>query len=165
MRYCDTFQDSSITNHECENGATFGDTGAIEDMVVDVRAKGKVLVVDDEPVVGDTIRQKLGLHGYKTIIRLNGKEAIRAVRRIHPDVVLLDVLMPGLSGLEALERIRKFSQVPVIIFSSNPYIFKYAVNMGVRDFIAKPLDLDDLVQKIDSILGGVQNTGALNRQN
>ena len=111
-----------------------------------------VLVVDDEPGIGNFLRIKLRLHGYEVITTESGAEAIDIVRSQKPDIVLLDILMPDVTGMDVLERVRTFSQVPIIVFTGRPDIAKFALRFGANDHIAKPFDPDQLVSKIDSVL-------------
>ena len=114
--------------------------------------KTRVLVVDDEPGILKVLGIELKLSGYETITTTNGAEAIDLVRTQKPDVVLLDVVMPGVTGLEVLERVRQFSQVPIIIFTGHPTVIKLAMRNGADDSIAKPFDPDLLIAKIRLVL-------------
>ncbi len=120
--------------------------------MVDVEKRQLVLVVDDEPSIGKVLRIKLGLSGYEVITTTSGAEAVELVRTQEPDVMLLDVLMPGVSGMDVLERVRVFSKVPVIIFTGRPDIVQIALKLGANDYIAKPFDPDLLVDKIRVVL-------------
>ena len=112
----------------------------------------RVLVVDDEPGIGNFLRVKLRLAGYDIITTTSGAEAIDLVRTQQPDVMLLDILMPDVTGMDVLERVRTFSQVPVIVFTGRPDIASFASKLGANDYIAKPFDPDQLVEKIRSVL-------------
>jgi len=117
-----------------------------------VDTKKRVLVVDDEPRIGKVLRIKLGLSGYEVITTTSGAEAIELVQTQKPDVMLLDMLMPNVSGMNVLEKVRAFSQVPIIIFTGRPEIAQFASKIGANDYIAKPFDPDLLVEKIRSVL-------------
>lgn len=97
-----------------------------------------VLVVDDEPGIVKVLGIKLKLHGYEVIGTTSGAEAVELAREKDPDVMLLDILMPGMNGMEVLERVRTFSRVPVIVFTARPDVTQIAMKMGADDFIAKP---------------------------
>ena len=118
--------------------------------------KKRVLVVDDDPRIGKVLRIKLGLSGYDVITTTSGAEAIQIVRTQEPDVMLLDVLMPDVTGMDVLEKVRAFSQVPVIIFTGRPDIAQLALKLGANDFIAKPFNPDLLVDKIRLVLSNSQ---------
>lgn len=114
----------------------------------------KVLVVDDEQAILRFISILLKHYGFEAITTTNGLDAITLIKDKQPDVVLLDILMPELSGHEVFERIRSFSQVPVIAFSANREALLKAVNMGFNDSISKPFDPQALVVKIESVVNG-----------
>ena len=117
-----------------------------------VDTKKRVLVVDDEPKIGNVLRIKLRLHGYEVITTTSGAEAIEIIRTQKPDIVLLDILMPDVTGMDVLEKVRNFSQVPVIVFTAMPDIVRFAMNLGANDAIAKPFDPDQVVNKIETVL-------------
>lgn len=112
----------------------------------------KVLVVDDEPGILKVLGIKLKLHGYQALTTTSGAEAVEIVRAQEPDVVLLDILMPEVTGLEVLDRVREFSQVPVIVFTANPRVVDSAMKIGANGSISKPFNSDELIEKIESIL-------------
>jgi len=112
----------------------------------------RVLVVDDEQGIGKVLRIRLGLSGYDVITTTNGSEAVELVRTQRPDIVLLDVVMGDVSGLDVLDRVRNFSQVPIIVFTGRPEIAQIASKLGANDVIAKPFDVDDLAIKIERVL-------------
>ncbi len=117
--------------------------------------KKSILVVDDEPGIGNILRIKLRLHGYEVITTTSGAEAIEIIGTQEPDIVLLDILMPDVTGIDVLDRVRTFSQVPIIVFTAKPDIAQFALNNGANDSIAKPFDPDQLVAKIKSVLSKV----------
>jgi DNA-binding response OmpR family regulator len=117
-----------------------------------VEAKKRVLIVDDEPGIVKVLGIKLRLSGYDVITTLSGAEAIELVRSEKPDVMLLDILMPDVTGMDVLDQVRTFSQVPTIVFTGRPEIAQFAVRLGANDYIAKPLNPDRLVDKIESVL-------------
>jgi DNA-binding response OmpR family regulator len=117
--------------------------------------KRRILVVDDEPGIGNILRIKLRLHGYEVITTTSGAEAIEIIRTQEPDIVLLDVLMPVVTGMEVLDKVRSFSQVPIIIFTAKPDIVQFAMKLGANDSIAKPFEPDQLVAKIELVLSKV----------
>ena len=86
----------------------------------------QILVVDDEPRYVRLMEANLISEGYQVIKAFNGQEAVDAVDQHHPDLVLLDVMMPVLSGFEACQRIREFSNVPIL-----PLREAYITTLGV----------------------------------
>ena len=117
-----------------------------------------VLVVDDEPRIGRMLRIKLGLSGYDVKTATSGAEAVELVRSQKPDIMLLDLLMPDVTGMDVLDQVRTFSQVPIIVFTGRPEIAQLASKLGANDYIAKPFNPDSLVQKIESVLASSRNS-------
>ena len=113
----------------------------------------RVLVVDDEPAIGRVLRIKLKLSGFDVTTTTSGAEAIELVKTNEPDIILLDLLMPGLTGVDVLSRVRAFSKVPVIMFTGRPEIAGFALKLGATDCIAKPFNPDALVDRIRTVLG------------
>ena len=111
-----------------------------------------VLVVDDEPGILRVLSIQLRLHGYDAVTTLSGMEAVELVRTREPDIVLLDILLPDMNGFEVLERVRGFSQVPVIVFSASQSAVALALMAGADASISKPFNPDQLLGEIKSIL-------------
>ncbi len=111
-----------------------------------------ILVVDDEPGIGNILRIKLRLSGFDVTNTTSGSEAIKLIRAKEPDVLLCDVLMPGVTGIDVVREVRTFSNVPIIIFTGRPDIFEVAKKLGANDYIVKPFNPDILVEKINSVL-------------
>jgi DNA-binding response OmpR family regulator len=84
---------------------------------------------------------------------MSGAEAIELTATQNPDIILLDVVMPGVSGMDVLDKVRTFSEVPIIIFTGRPEIVQLAKRFGADDYIAKPFNPDLLVEKIKLVLG------------
>ena len=111
-----------------------------------------ILVVDDDQVILNILRIKLKLSGFNVVTVSNGREALALIGSAQPDVMLLDVLMPGIDGFEVLKRLRNFSELPVIVFSARPEYAQKAVSSGANDFLAKPFDIDDVVKRIKRLI-------------
>jgi len=111
----------------------------------------KVLVVDDEEEFLLTLTQRLRLRGIETQTALDGEEGLRLLEMDQPDVVILDVLMPGLGGLEVLQRIKLLEPgVPVILLTGKGTSKEgiEGMRLGAFDYLMKPVDVDELIQKI-----------------
>ena len=118
--------------------------------------KKKILVVDDEVDFLEMIRLRLETSGYEVITALDGHEALDKVGTEKPDVVLLDILIPGLDGIEVLKQIRKKDKrLPVYIITafSNEERFKLANKFDASGFIVKTNDLKKEIDSITSALG------------
>jgi two-component system KDP operon response regulator KdpE len=117
-----------------------------------MEARKRILVVDDEPRIGKVLRIKLSLSGYDVITTTSGAEAIELVITQEPDIMLLDIMMPDVTGMDVLERVRTFSRVPIIVFTGRSEIARSALKVGANDYIVKPFDPDLVVEKIKSVL-------------
>ncbi len=112
----------------------------------------KVLIVDDEPRILKFLALKLQSSGFQVATAGNGTEAIETTRRDCPDIVVMDIIMPGLDGVEALRQIRKISSAPVILFSARDHDAEEIKALGADDYIRKPFDPDELVRRIRALL-------------
>jgi len=115
-------------------------------------AKKSILVVDDEPGIGIVLRVEFSLFGYDVTTTTSGSKAIELIRTQEPDVVLLDVLMPDVSGTDVLNQVRTFSQVPIIVFSGHAEMGRAALKIGANDYITKPFNHELLMDKVKSVL-------------
>ncbi len=118
--------------------------------------KKKILVVDDEVDFLEVISLRLEANGYDVITAFNGNEALKKIKDEKVNAVFLDILMPGIDGLETLRRIRKIDEnLPVYIITafSTEERFKSADKFGASGFIVKTDDLDKQIKSIDSALG------------
>src|ERR1051325_8928719 len=108
----------------------------------------KILVVDDERLVRWSLRQKCEEWGYQVVEAAAGDPGLRLAQHESPDLVLLDVRMPDLSGIQVLEQIKKAPDAPpVIMITADPQLddIKAALKLGAYDFVGKPLDFDELL--------------------
>ncbi len=115
--------------------------------------KKRILVVDDHPKVLAFVEIDLKLRGFDVITATSGEEALRKAMSEHPDIILLDILMPGMSGFEVLEALRKKTDTPVIAFSASPENQDPAIRAGANMFIHKPFDPDEMARKIGELVG------------
>ena len=116
------------------------------------KVKKRVLLVDDEPAILKVLSIKLRISGYDVVTASSGKEALDVISSAYPDVMLLDVVMPGMDGFEVLEKLRTSSELPIIVFSARPENAQKALSLGANDFLAKPLDVDDMIKRIEQLL-------------
>ena len=118
----------------------------------------KILVVDDEHDVLKMIRIRLEKNGYTVITASSGEECIEKAAEEKPDVILLDVLLPGMSGLEVSRRLKANNvtrDIPIIIVTAltGEDIAAKSKDRGAKYFISKPFGMEELLAKIRSILG------------
>ena len=107
----------------------------------------KVLIVDDEQDVCDMLKKYLTKKGYEAIIAQSGEEAITKVREERPHIVLLDIKMPGMNGVEALKKIREADkEVGIVMITAvkDDVVGRKCMELGAYDYITKPLNLDYL---------------------
>jgi CheY-like chemotaxis protein len=119
-------------------------------------AKRKILVVDDEIDFLEMIRLRLEANNYSVITAMDGNEAIEKFKTENPAAVLLDILMPGMDGLDVLKKIRQTnSKIPVFIITafSNEERFKLANKFNASGFIVKTNDLQREIQNITTAIG------------
>lgn len=114
----------------------------------------KILVVDDEQLYRHLVKVNLEPEGYEVITAANGQEALDMVSNKHPDLVILDVMMPRLDGFETLERIRQFSEVPIIMLTgkTEEHDRVKGLNTGADDYVAKPFSATELVARVKAVL-------------
>ncbi len=112
---------------------------------------GRVLVVDDDPNVQEILREFLSAKGYEVITAGDGAEGLRRVKEERPHLILLDIQMPKMDGLEVLRHLRAIDkEVGVIMITgvNEQEIAKKAMELGAFDYIVKPLDLPYLEQSL-----------------
>lgn len=114
--------------------------------------KKLVLVVDDHPRVLTFIEIDLRLRGFNVITTSSGTKAVELVNTDKPDIVLLDMIMPGMDGFEVLKKIRSFTNLPVIAFSASPGNQDPAMAAGANDFVHKPFDPDEIAKRIKALV-------------
>jgi DNA-binding response OmpR family regulator len=113
----------------------------------------RVLVVDDEPRIVKFLELRLKASGYEVLAANNGLEALELVQAQEPDLLVLDVLMPGIDGFETLKQVRAVSSVPVIILSAKEASVDKVrgLELGADDYLAKPFSPDELVARIEAV--------------
>ena len=115
----------------------------------------KVLVVDDEFEIRDVLSRFLTEEGYEVILASNGEEALELAERDNPQVILLDILMPGIDGIVTCNRLKenkKTQFIPVIMATALWDTYSEAIAAGAEDFVTKPFNLTELSHRVKSIL-------------
>jgi two-component system KDP operon response regulator KdpE len=109
-----------------------------------------ILVVDDEREILRALQRSLTAHGYKVFTAGSGEEAIEAFARHRPDLLLLDLLLPGISGLEVVRRVRATSSVPIIVLSVKEaeHDKVEALDLGADDYVPKPFGMNEVLARI-----------------
>jgi twitching motility two-component system response regulator PilH len=116
----------------------------------------KVLVVDDSPTERHILTEILTANGYKVEIAEDGDQAVSKAKAVMPDLVLMDVVMPGLNGFQATRSITKdeaTKHIPVIICTTKDQETDkvWGIRQGAKDYIVKPVNKDELLQKIRAL--------------
>jgi two-component system KDP operon response regulator KdpE len=117
-------------------------------------SKPVVLVVDDEPQILRVIRASLPLRGYEVITASSGEEALDQISKQVPDLIILDLVMPEMSGLDVCRRVREFSAVPIIVLSAKGSESDKvaALDLGADDYVTKPFGMDELLARVRAVL-------------
>ncbi len=109
-----------------------------------------ILVVDDEIEIVRALQRSLNAHGYKVFAAGSGEEAFELISKHRPDLLLLDLLLPGMSGLEVCRRMRAESNIPIIILSvkgaENDKV--EALDLGADDYVSKPFGIDEVLARV-----------------
>jgi len=120
--------------------------------------KKTIMVVDDEPHLLNLVKAILKLEGFRVITANNGEEALKKIRKTKPDLILLDMMMPGMTGLETLERIRKDSRsknikvVLLTVITSSEIDKRTVKRLKILDHIEKPFDNTTLAKKVKNLV-------------
>lgn len=117
-------------------------------------SKQTILIVDDDENIAELVSLYLIKEMYETQIAHDGEEALRLFRAQRPDMVLLDIMLPGIDGYEVLKEIRKQAQTPVILLSAKGEVFDkvLGLELGADDYMEKPFDSKELVARVKAVL-------------
>jgi two-component system KDP operon response regulator KdpE len=113
----------------------------------------RILIADDDPQILRALRITLSARGYEVVTAADGREALRAATDKHPDLIVLDLGMPGLTGIEVIEAVRGWSQVPILVVSgrSDSLDKVDALDAGADDYVTKPFAADELLARIRAL--------------
>jgi DNA-binding response OmpR family regulator len=117
-----------------------------------------ILVVDDEPSLRDALAYTLRKEGYRVVLAANGVEALQAARRQPPEAIVLDVMLPGIDGLQVCRTLRSESTVPILLLSAKGEEIDRVVGLeiGADDYLAKPFAMRELLARIRAMLRRVE---------
>jgi DNA-binding response OmpR family regulator len=131
---------------------------------MDDHARGSVLVVDDEPTIAEVVARYLERAGYRTTVASDGVQAIDAAAAQRPDLVVLDLMLPGIDGLEVMRRLRSQESDPIAVIlltakgeESDRVI---GLRLGADDYVVKPFSPAELVARVDAVLRRVDSSPA-----
>ena len=114
----------------------------------------KILVVDDQPEIREILLYTLGTAGYEAIEAANGNEALGLIETDFLDLVILDIMMPGMNGFQVLRQLRKTSDIPVIMLSARTDTVDKveSFELGADDYVTKPFTLIELTARVSALL-------------
>lgn len=115
----------------------------------------KILVVDDSRLVTVMLKDGLQNQGYEVVTALNGKEGLRKITEDSPDLIILDVQMPGMTGYEFMHELRKMGGhplIPVLMLTADEATQEHLPEEGVRGYLQKPVDISRLVERVEECL-------------
>src|SRR5688572_2429483 len=113
-----------------------------------------ILAVDDESGILRLIKLELSSQGCRVIVANDGEEALRLAEQQRPDIVILDIIMPDMSGLEVMRRLRERSGVPVILLTAKDHYEDKVrgLEMGADDYVVKPFNPEELTARVRAVL-------------
>jgi two-component system, OmpR family, response regulator ResD len=134
-------------------------SATIEAMPADRRS---ILVVDDEPMITDVVSRYLERAGYRTQVARDGEEALRIAASERPDLVVLDVMLPGLDGLDVMHRLHERERTSVILLTAKGEASDRIAGLrqGADDYVVKPFLPAELVARVDAVLRRFDTAGA-----
>lgn len=114
----------------------------------------KILIVEDDPGIADFENLELKHEGFETVVASNGREAVELFEKEKPDLILLDLMIPELSGLEVIRIIRRSSNIPVIMVTARGETYDKIIGLdsGADDYISKPFEIEELLARMRSVL-------------
>ena len=122
--------------------------------MTDIEPKGNILVVDDEPQITRVLKTTLSSQGYGVRSASNGEEALHEMKNWPPDLIITDLRMPGIDGLELCRRVRVDSRIPIIVLSvkGEESIKVQALDAGADDYVTKPFSVNELLARVRAAL-------------
>jgi DNA-binding response OmpR family regulator len=148
------------------SGSTVKGNGIDLDSLNQIERK-TVMVVDDEPDTITLLKQVFINNGFNVSGALSGKDALKKLNDVNPSIIILDLLMPEMDGMETLQEIHKISNIPVIILSAvdRKEEIVQALHAGTDDYVTKPFNNDELVARVHSVLRRANKSVAVSTLN
>jgi DNA-binding response OmpR family regulator len=116
--------------------------------------KPLILVVDDDPKILKLMKRDLQLEGYRVATATGGRIALQLIEDEEPDLVILDIMMPDMDGLQVFQRVRQFSQVPIIMLTAKAQSEDviHGLEAGAEDYVVKPFSVDVALARVKAVL-------------
>src|SRR5215210_4928137 len=113
----------------------------------------RILVVEDEPQIANFLRVGLGYEGFSVAVAEDGHEALAELKRFKPQLVILDLMLPGISGMELAERMRADPDLMIIMLTARDQVEDRVAGLkaGADDYLVKPFDFEELVARIHAV--------------
>jgi CheY-like chemotaxis protein len=124
-----------------------------------------ILVVDDEPAILDMISELLGYEGYQVVTTSQGSVALTRAKDDPPALILLDLMMPGMSGWQMIAALKASPQtraIPIVVLSARRDLSAIASDLGIATYLAKPFDIDELIAVVRQYTGASATPGTPN---
>lgn len=123
-----------------------------------MKDKPYILIVDDDPNIAHLVQLYLEKEGFTVKVAARGDDALAEFRRLPPDLMLLDLMLPGVDGWQVLKSIRKTSTIPVILLTAKDETFDkvLGLELGADDYVTKPFDTKELVARVKAVLRRTQ---------
>jgi two-component system, OmpR family, response regulator MprA len=122
----------------------------------------RILVVDDDPMLAAALRRPLAYEGYEVLVATSGEEALARVAEQAPDLVVLDILLPGMDGLAVCRRLRQVTDIPVLMLTARSEVPERVAGFeaGADDYLGKPFAFEELLLRVKALLRRGRNGSA-----
>ena len=129
-------------------------------------SKLKILLVDDDPNIRQLVNLYLEKEGFEVAMADRGDEALKLFRESPPNLILLDVMLPGMDGWQVCREVRKTSNIPIIMLTAKDETFDkvLGLELGADDYISKPFDMKELVARIKAVIRRYQSADAPSKE-
>ena len=119
-----------------------------------MKDKQTIMVVDDDPNIAQLVKLYLEKEGFEVTVETRGDEAVNAFQKNPPSLMLLDIMLPGMDGLQVCRTVRQFSAIPIIMLSAKDETFDkvLGLELGADDYITKPFEGKELVARVKAVL-------------
>ncbi len=119
----------------------------------------QILIIEDDPSIGKLLRRALLHEGYDTKLVADGYEGLQAFTEQEPELIILDVMLPGIDGIEVCKRIREESALPILMLTARDMVEDRVIGLdsGADDYVTKPFDIDELLARVRAQLRRVES--------